>query len=211
MCGLLITSKLLLSVIPAMWERTTRLTIAGDSQCTIASIEKSGDQLAQYFCNRSSEISRNLEDLAAEVQVDPVQHVPGNLNPADIPTRATSTVSDLHPDSIWMRGPDFLQLDRDQMPLSRQFLEEHEDLIPSEELRVKKVTLLLTKVTGHDLILFKLALLVMSRTNHLGKATAVLARLIKALVSKDREKIRATLSPADLSVAKKVMFAASMD
>ena len=97
------------------------------------------------------------------------------------------------------------------MPLSRVFLEQHQELVPSEELRGKKVTLLLTKASHSGILkLFELADLVMSRTNHLAKATSVLARLIKALVSKDRSRIQDKLSPADISVASKIMFASCM-
>ena len=32
----------------------------------------------------------NLAELAEDIEIDPVQHVPGPQNPADIPTRATT-------------------------------------------------------------------------------------------------------------------------
>ena len=61
-------------------------------------------------------------------------HVPGHLNPADLPTRDTATVADLQEGSIWLNGPEFLYTDRNQMPLSRTFLDQQFEL-PREELR----------------------------------------------------------------------------
>ncbi len=40
--GLLILSRLLKVVVDALWEKPTSVTITGDSQCTIAALEKSG-------------------------------------------------------------------------------------------------------------------------------------------------------------------------
>ena len=68
--GALITSRLLPTVVTAMWEKPTHIFISGDSQCTIAAIEKSGEKLAPYFSNRVSEISRNLEEIK-DVNVAP--------------------------------------------------------------------------------------------------------------------------------------------
>ena len=98
-----------------MWEKPASVVICGDSQCTIAAMERSGERLAPYFCNCVSEITRNLEDLREHTEVEPIQHVPGPLNPADLPTRETATMSDLQPGSTWMDGPDFLHLEREEM------------------------------------------------------------------------------------------------
>ena len=65
--------------------------MAVDSQCTISTVEKSGGLLAPYFASRISEAMGNLSEVAEDTVVDPIQHVPGKSNPADIPTRATMT------------------------------------------------------------------------------------------------------------------------
>ena len=54
MSGLLILSRLLKVVVEALWEKPTSVTIAGDSQCTIAALEKSGGLLAPYFARALS-------------------------------------------------------------------------------------------------------------------------------------------------------------
>ena len=104
--------------MPALWEQPLSVTIIGDSQCTIAALEKSGGLLAPYFANRVSEISSNLIEVSKITQVSPVYHVAGPMNPADIPTRKSSTSADLQSSSIWMSGPSFLYDDRDCMPLT---------------------------------------------------------------------------------------------
>ena len=86
MCGFLILTRLLLVVVSAMDTKPSQITTAVDSQCTISAIEKSGGLLAPYFASRVSEAMANLTELAQHTVVNPVQHVPGILNPADIPT-----------------------------------------------------------------------------------------------------------------------------
>ena len=74
-----------------MDEKPEMITIAGDSQCTISATEKSGGTLAPYFASRVSEAMSNLEEISECTVVNEIQHVPGNLNPADIPTRRGQT------------------------------------------------------------------------------------------------------------------------
>merc|ERR1712082_363208 len=138
--GLLILSRLLKTVVEALWEKASSVTLAGDSQCTIAALEKSGGLLAPYFANRVSEIVRNLKEVSETVEVGDILHLAGPLNPADLPTQETCTASDLSPDSVWMSGSTFLYKPRAEMPLSRQFLDQCYDL-PTDELRAKKVSL----------------------------------------------------------------------
>merc|ERR1712082_24003 len=138
---LLILSRLLKVVVEALWEKPTSVTIAGDSQCTIATPEKSGGLLAPYFANQVSEIVRNMKEVSETVEGGDVLHLAGPLNPADLPTRETCSADDLNPDSEWMSGPAFLYKSRAEMPMSRKFLDKAYDL-PPDELRPKKVTLL---------------------------------------------------------------------
>ena len=128
--GYLILTRLLKVVVDAMDEKPTRVTTAVDSECTISAFEKSGGVLAPYFASRISEASENLSDLAEHTTVDPIMHIPGILNPADIPTRATSRPEDVKQTSVWQSGPNFLSLPRLEWPLSRDFL----DLVPQNEL-----------------------------------------------------------------------------
>ena len=99
-------------------------------------MEKVGSSLAPYFASRVSEAAANLACLAEEVEVLPVQHVPGLLNPADIATRDTATPRDVAEDSVWQTGPHYLSLPRKDWPFSRNFL----DRVPEQESRLPKAT-----------------------------------------------------------------------
>merc|ERR1712232_818431 len=141
----------------------------------------------------------------------PVFHIGGKDNPADIVTRDTGSAENLLEDSEWFRGPRFLALNVSEMPISREFLLQGKEHIPVEELRTKRVSLLATGVeaTKSD-ILFALAEVVMARVTSLSKAASVLARLIKAHIWKNRDKILEPITVQDLSRARKILFAASM-
>ena len=95
--------------------------------------------------------------------------------------------------------------------MSRDFLNQNlGDLVPTEALRAKKVSLLLTRLDEpHKLSLF--AEQVMSRTNNLNKATNVLARLAKASITHNSNNIRAPLTSSDITFASKILFASSME
>ena len=109
---------------------------------------------------------------------------------------------------VWMSGPAFLYGSREDMPLSREFLVQGFD-IPPAEVR-KKVSLLATKLT---IVGGKLQLIVsqaMEKSWNYGKVQAIVARLLKALITRSRERIREALSPNDLKFARKIMFLVSM-
>ena len=91
-----------------MWEKPGQVVMAGDSQCTIAALEKSGGLMQMFFTNRTSEIARNFAEAREIAPMEDIMHVPGEENPADIPTRGEATKVDLRPGSIWLTGPAFL-------------------------------------------------------------------------------------------------------
>ena len=186
------------------------MVTAVDSECTISAFEKSGGVLAPYFASRISEASGNLADLAESTTVEPVMHVPGSLNPADIPTRANSKPEDVCQASIWQSGPNFLSLARSEWPLSREFL----DLVPQSELRSSKAIFNSVGTEAWRCALGpkleKLVRQVMERSNCLSKVTNVVARILKCLFSTDREKIKESLSVRDIEAAARALFIASM-
>ena len=65
-----------------------------------------------------------------EVDFKPLQHIAGNLNSADLPTRMNCTAKDVEKDTPWQNGPSFLKLPRDQWPVSRDF----QMKIPEDEI-----------------------------------------------------------------------------
>ena len=86
----LILKRLLKVVVNSMDEKPYQITTALDSQCTISAFERSGGSLATYFASRVSEASSNLADLGEHSVVQPIMYVPGDLNPADLPTKANT-------------------------------------------------------------------------------------------------------------------------
>ena len=132
--GFLILSRLLKVVINAMEVKPSRVAVAVNSQCTISAVEKSGGLLAPYFVSRISEAMENLSEVAEDAIVNPIKHVPGKSNPADIPTRATTTPEEVRQGSIWQDGPEYLSQPRDSWPFSRVFL----DVLPNHELRAPR-------------------------------------------------------------------------
>ena len=67
----------------------------------------------QYISHRVAEICR----LTAR---DQWQHCPGDINPADIPSRGLSSEK-LADNKMWWKGPEFLQLSDEQWPRSEAF------------------------------------------------------------------------------------------
>ena len=125
MQSLAMLTRGLLMIAKTMPDKPERAIICGDSECSIAALKKTGGVLGPYFANRVSEIQENISQLEELVdKVEPVQHIAGDLNPADLGTRGHATLEELDKDSIWQNGPKFLEnLERDEWPISRQFRE----------------------------------------------------------------------------------------
>ena len=90
--------------------------------------------MAPYFTSRVSEAASNLSELAERTVVYPIMHIPGNLNPADIATRALAKPENVQQGSVWQNRPEFLFLPRTDWPLSRDFLYS----VPDQGLRSSK-------------------------------------------------------------------------
>ena len=211
MSGFLILTRLLKVVVDAMEVKPVRITTAVDSQCTISAMEKSGGLLAPYFASRVAESTSNLSELAENFQLDPVQHVPGTQNPADIPTRATTKPYEIGDNSLWQNGPPYLALPREQWPFSRDFW----NLLPDAELRAPRAAfgaaILEPWSSPLGPRLTSIVKLVMERSNCLTKTTHVTARLLKCYLGFASEKIREPLAVEDITVAKKIQLIVSME
>ena len=87
----------------------------GDSECTLASLEKTNSAFGEYFGNRLGEI---LENQAKIEKICPVGYngewwfTKSKNNCADIATRLDSVPSDLGPGSEWQVGKPFIKLPR---------------------------------------------------------------------------------------------------
>ena len=206
--GFLILTRLLKVVVNAMDIKPEQITPVVDSQCTISALEKSGGLLAPYFASRVSEAMENLSELAEETVVLPVQHVPGPLNPADIPTRDRTGPDEVREGSIWQNGPAYLSLPREQWPFSREFL----DIVPEEEMRVPKAVFnMVETVSGvSDMGVAMMVRKVMDSSNKWEKTVNVTARLVRGLLAMNRGRITDPLTVKDIQSARILQFLVSM-
>ena len=201
--GLLDLSRLLNVVVKGCSEPPEIITLMGDSECSISMYEKSGSSLAPYFCNRIGEIRSNLELLSEHCPVEPLQHISGDLNPADLPTRGHALPEHLAEDSLWQRGPDFLYSPRGEWPVSRDFVRQ----VPDEANRMKVaqfsvIVLDNGPLTGKRILLIILSL---SYSDSLATVTAIIARLIVGWSEGD-DKCGRDVGVKDLQKAKNIMM-----
>ena len=208
--GFLILSRLLKVVINSMDVKPREITIAVDSQCTVSALEKSGGLLAPYFASRVSESLANIAELADEIMVNPVQHVPGPLNPADIPTRNTTKPDEVMEGSIWQNGPAYLALSKEHWPFSRDFL----DLVPDTELRAPRAAFNAAVLIASECLLgnriTSIVETVMERSNCLSKTIHVTARLMKCYFDQSRDRVKDPLTVEDIKTAQLLQFIVSM-
>ena len=140
MNGAVLLISLLHSVVRALSSANIspeRIWMIGDSECTLASIEKVNAAFGEYFGNRIGTI---LEQQALIERYCPIgengewYHTESENNAADQATRLDSTINDIDSDSQWQCGPPYLKLPPDQWPISREFAERKEEHIPQAEL-----------------------------------------------------------------------------
>ena len=139
LCGALLVSRLMLAVVTALCrldEAPASAVMILDSRCVISALEMTSSKALPFFQNRLAEIHENLETVAKRCEVEPVQWVQTDLNPADLQTRGTAALRDLGPSSFHQKGPYFLSSPREMWPVTRCFVPEE---IPEEEIRRKSV------------------------------------------------------------------------
>ena len=75
-------------LVPGMPELPKKILIAGDSECTIALVETKETILKPFFANRVYEILEHFRGYRSKgVEAEPLHHVPGEENPANLATR----------------------------------------------------------------------------------------------------------------------------
>ena len=134
--GLLDLTRLLKTILKSRITPVDSVVLMGDSECSIAMCDKPGSSLSPYFCNRVGEIKANLSEAGEYSYIEPLQHIPGHLNPSDLPTRGLAKPQDISADSVWQVGPDFLRSPRECWPTHRP----SSSNIPIEVKRVKVAT-----------------------------------------------------------------------
>ena len=135
MSGGVLASRLLLTTVKALSklkQPPVSAIILLDSECIISTLEVSAKKLKPFFHNRRGEMLENIEIANDICPVEPVHHVSGSLNPADVATRGEAKLSDIGVDSFWQVGPSFLRTPRDTWPVTRDFVRVK---LPDDELR----------------------------------------------------------------------------
>ena len=117
--------------------KAKRVWILGDSECSLATVEKTSGALGEYFGNRRGEILDNQARIAEFCVIGnngECYHVPGSHNAADQPTRMDSTVESISTDSTWQKGPSYLYEPVDCWPIDRNFASKKDPFIPETEI-----------------------------------------------------------------------------
>ena len=228
--ALVLSVRLADSLMKSLEARPSRVSIMGDSTCTIASCEIGCTSLAPYFSNRVAEIIEKMQswgetspakmneellEVPEEDQtvVDLIYHLPGVVNPGDWPTRGTFGWQDIGLDSQWQTGPDFIREPRDTWPVTRDFVTE----VPKEE-RVSKYHRMINTIRSQGIprpkapSTFTLVREIMTYSNSLLKVRGIVARVLRAVIPKIKERasIPNALNGEDYLLADKVMKLCSM-
>ena len=134
--GLVLASRLSWSVTRSLTQVPSRVSLLGDSKSVILCLNKTSTALHPYFNSRVSEIEFNLskikEILGDQGRLDPVTHIPGTENAADLATRREGKITNLGPDSEWQVGPPFLRRPRGDWPGTTTIDEEEGEIIADE-------------------------------------------------------------------------------
>ena len=197
--GLVTLCRLVTAVLEGMTESPSKITLAGDSRCTISATECMTNTLAPYFCNRVGEV---LDDHIGKwkerddnIEVEDLQYTPGEENPADLSTRGEATYSDVINNSRWQQGPSWLKLPRDQWMMNREFIM----TVPETEKRLKVFSI---QAQGENRSRLESILFY---SDNLKKVKGIMARVIRATLLKDRLSVFLPLSELDYRRATFVM------
>merc|ERR1711867_162480 len=101
MNGLILGTKL---VDLGMRDLLTLVTFCLDSECTICAVDSENGLLKPYLANQRAVVKRKFQEWQQkypEVSLEPLQHIAGTLNPADLPTRTSCTAEDVKKDTPW--------------------------------------------------------------------------------------------------------------
>ena len=138
--GAVLASRLLLSSLRSLSSSEiipARVWIIGDSECTLASLEKVNAAFGEYFGNRIGEI---IDTQAKIERICPVGrngewwHTSTHNNGADRATRLDSSIQDIEEGSEWQTGPQYLKRPFAEWPINRDFAERKDEHIPQSEL-----------------------------------------------------------------------------
>lgn len=223
--GFVVLSRIMELVLSSLNEKPARITLIGDSECTISAYESRTASLAPYFSNRINEVEDKIQlwgrkydqdemeetdmdtllDLDGDTLIDNLFHTPGPLNPADLATRGAADISDIQTGSVWQDGPGYLRESRDRWPVSREFRRS----VPSNEKRSKfyeSVNVAGVRSAQTTNRLYQ----IMEYSTSWIKVKGIMARTIRALVRQSRGSITDRLTVEDYARADQLMAVMAM-
>ena len=131
--ALVIGTRLALTILRAIDWKFSKVVVMTDSACNVAALQRPGSVYRPYFQHRLGEIQDNLAEMETLAgSVDPVYHLPGAHNAADIITRGEVQLDQLSADSTWVTGPVFMHGPFQGWPINPA---------PSNEVPAKEVKL----------------------------------------------------------------------
>merc|ERR1712240_807870 len=133
MKGLVLAMKLFDAALVSINEPTATVTCCLNSEFTISAVESENGLLKPYLANRRAVVIGKLQEWKEkfpETDSEPLQHIAGPLNPADLSTRSSCSTSEVERNTPWQNGPEFLKLPREEWPVTRDF----KNKIPEEEV-----------------------------------------------------------------------------
>jgi len=96
MRGLLLLTRLTTALLAGLSECPVRISIVGDSECTISSVECDHRLLDIWFGNRVAEVLEHQEAWRKMgIEVDPLEHWPTETNIADLTTKGKAGLRDM--------------------------------------------------------------------------------------------------------------------
>ena len=207
MRGLLLLSRLVTAILPGLSEKPERISLLGDSECTISAVESDQKVLQVWFSNRVAEVIDHMESWKREnILVDQLHHWPGGRNIADISTKGKGVLEDVDEESEWQLGPVETRMPRESWPASRNFRRD----IPAEELRSPCYQTNAVRSNKSEveieLSLFKFVDEVMEKYTSYPLVQAIIARWLKANSTGDRQDVETSPTVHYLRMAEQLMF-----
>ena len=219
LCALVLTTRLLVKVTASLSTKPVRLSILGDSTCTIAACQLNVTGMKAFFSNRTLEIQNTLSSIGepskthmfkemdkeeaaspdTKLQVDLLYHIEGKANPADWPSRGNLDWEQMGLGSEYQDGPNFLKQDRstwDTM-LTRDFVKQ----IPEAESKVQFHNVMAHMVKELHPSGIQMLIDISYKYDKLAVVKGIFARLAKAARLDDTNKVNEAPDVEDYTMA----------
>lgn len=217
LCALVLTSRLLTKLVPALDTKPCRISIIGDSTCTVSAVQLNVTGMKPFFSNRVLEIQDTLSTIGSPATcsmfteltpeeaeatqgkplIDLIYWIEGPKNPADWPSRGNLEWTELGTNTVYQKGPDMIRQNRSswEADLSRDFVKE----IPPEETKKQFFNVMLCKISELELRTPGLQVLISisNSTDNLTHIKGVFARLARAARLDDHQEVANTPDQVD--------------